>query len=79
MATIKAQHSDHFPSDGADKHRETSKRRLFAMAVCQAENEGLPDTFAVRRTYTEEPEKRSKKAGNEYELIKITINAVFTS
>ena len=81
-AKIKTVHSDVFPLIGAEKHRENTRRRLFAQCVCQAENEGLVDLFTVKREVTEEPLLTSKKipAGEhkgKFSVIRMTITAIF--
>lgn len=53
MKTIEASFSDVFPFNGIEHQRDGARRRLFAMCMTKAENEGLPDRFTCERTITE--------------------------
>ena len=82
MKTITAEFSDNLPDTegenerpgfATEDQRPGAKRRLFAMCVCKAENEGLGDKFKVVRTVTEE-----KQNVQGIKFLKFTLKAEFT-
>lgn len=82
MKTITSQFSDNIPDTegleapegyATDDQRDGTKRRLFSMCVCHAENEGLPDKFTCIRTVTEE-----KQEIQGMKFITLTVKAEFT-
>lgn len=83
MKTIQSSFTDNIP-DTEDQgeqqegfstadQRDGTKRRLFTMCICHAENEGLPDKFKCVRTVTEE-----KKNVRGIKFIALTVSAEFT-
>lgn len=75
--TIKAVFENKIPKHGADKHREGSRRMLFAQCVCFAENKGLGDSFAVKRSIEEKPVSVQGEGG-KVEWINMVLTAEFT-
>lgn len=82
MKTITAEFSDNLPDTEGEKERpgfaladqrDGTKRRLFSMCVCHAENQGLGDKFTCVRTVTEE-----KQDVQGIKFIKFTLKAQFT-
>lgn len=82
MKTITAEFSDRIPDTegqnqqegfSTEDQRDGTRRRLFAMCVCKAENDGLPDKFKCVRAFTEE-----KKNVQGIKFIALTIKAEFT-